>query len=94
MTTKRHGTTTLFPALNILDGTVIGRNMRNHRHQGFIRLPNTIEEQVPKVRQWLARHTRWTFDFPRPQHPDPTRSKASPTSSRASASTRRFSICH
>jgi hypothetical protein len=40
MTTKRHGTTTLFPALNILDGTVIGRNMLNHRHQGFIRLAN------------------------------------------------------
>ena len=25
---KRHGTTTLFAALNVLDGTVIGRNMR------------------------------------------------------------------
>ena len=50
MTTKRHGTTTLFPALNILDGTVIGRNMQNHRQQGFIRLLNTIEEQVPKGR--------------------------------------------
>jgi CRP-like cAMP-binding protein len=52
------------------------------------------QPKLPKVRQWLARHTRWTFDFPRPQHPDPTRSKASPPSSRASASTRRFSICH
>ena len=29
---KRHGTTTLFAALNILDGTVIGRNMQRHRH--------------------------------------------------------------
>src|SRR5258706_226730 len=44
---KRHGTTTLFAALNILDGTVIGRNMRRHRHQEFIRFLNTIEEQVP-----------------------------------------------
>lgn len=26
---KRNGTTTLFAALNILDGSVIGRNMRN-----------------------------------------------------------------
>ena len=34
---KRHGTTTLFAALNILDGTVIGRNMQRHRHQEFIR---------------------------------------------------------
>jgi hypothetical protein len=29
----RHGTTTLFAALNVLDGTVIGRNMQRHRHQ-------------------------------------------------------------
>ena len=28
---KRHGTTTLFAALNILDGTVIGQNMQRHR---------------------------------------------------------------
>jgi hypothetical protein len=47
---ERHGATTLFPVLNILDGTVIGRNMQNHRQQGFIRLLNTIEEQVPKGR--------------------------------------------
>ena len=33
---KRHGTTTLFAALNILDGTVIGRNMQRHRHQEFV----------------------------------------------------------
>ena len=33
---KRHGTTTLFAALNILDGTVIGRNMQHHRHQALI----------------------------------------------------------
>ena len=30
---KRHGTTTLFAALNVLDGTVIGRNMQRHRHR-------------------------------------------------------------
>ena len=34
---KRHGTTTLFAAMNVLDGTVIGRNMQRHRHQEFIR---------------------------------------------------------
>ena len=45
---KRHGTTTLFAALNVLDGTVIGRNMQRHRHQEFIRFLNTIEAQVPK----------------------------------------------
>jgi transposase len=44
---KRHGTTTLFAALNILDGTVIGRCMQRHRHQEFIRFLNAIETQVP-----------------------------------------------
>jgi transposase len=44
---KRHGTTTLFAALNVLDGTVIGRNMQRHRHQEFIRFLNTVEVQVP-----------------------------------------------
>ena len=44
---KRNGTTTLFAALNVLDGTVIGRNMQRHRHQEFIRFLNAIEEQVP-----------------------------------------------
>jgi transposase len=43
---KRHGTTTLFAALNVLDGTVIGRNMQRHRHQEFIRFLNTLEAQV------------------------------------------------
>ena len=44
---KRHGTTTLFAALNVLDGTVIGRNMPRHRHQEFVRFLNTAEAQVP-----------------------------------------------
>ena len=44
---KRHGTTTLFAALNVLDGTVIGRNMQRHRHQEFIRFLNAIEAGVP-----------------------------------------------
>lgn len=44
---KRHGTTTLFAALNVLDGSVIGRCMQRHRHQEFIRFLNQIEAQVP-----------------------------------------------
>ena len=44
---KRHGTTTLFAALNVFDGTVIGRNMQRHRHQEFIRFLDTAEAQVP-----------------------------------------------
>src|SRR3954468_1747381 len=43
----RNGTTTLFAALNVLDGTVIGRCMARHRHQEFIRFLNAIEAAVP-----------------------------------------------
>jgi hypothetical protein len=44
---KRHGTTTLFAALDVLEGMVIGRCMQRHRHQEFIRLLNAIEAAVP-----------------------------------------------
>ena len=44
---KRNGTTTLFAAMNVLDGTVIGQNMQRHRHQEFIRFLNAIEREVP-----------------------------------------------
>ena len=77
----RNGTTTLFAALNVLDGKVIGHCVQQHRHQEFIRFLNTVEAAVPpgklihaiadnyathkhpKVREWLARHPRWTFRF-------------------------------
>ena len=44
---KRNGTTTLFAALNVLDGRVIGQCMQRHRHQEFIRFLNRIERDVP-----------------------------------------------
>src|SRR5690348_6684773 len=44
---KRHGTTTLFAALNTLDGIVLGRCMQRHRHQEFIRFLNAVEREVP-----------------------------------------------
>ncbi len=44
---KRHGTTTLFAALNVLEGKVIGRCMQRHRHQEFLRFLNAIEAEVP-----------------------------------------------
>ena len=44
---KRHGTTTLFAALNVLEGRVIGRCMQRHRYQEFIRFLNAIEADVP-----------------------------------------------
>jgi transposase len=45
---KRHGTTTLFAALDVLDGKVTGRCMARHRHQEFIGFLDTIEAQVPR----------------------------------------------
>lgn len=44
---KRNGTTTLFAALDVLDGRIIGRCMQRHRHQEFIRFLNTVEAEVP-----------------------------------------------
>ena len=44
---ERHGTTTLFAALNVLDGTVLGRCMQRHRHQEFLRFLNAVEAAVP-----------------------------------------------
>jgi transposase len=44
---KRHGTTTLFAALDVLEGRVIGRCMQRHRHQEFIRFLNDVERSVP-----------------------------------------------
>jgi transposase len=44
---KRNGTTTLFAALNILDGTVIGRCMPKHTHAEFIKFLNAVERAVP-----------------------------------------------
>jgi hypothetical protein len=43
----RHGMTTLFAALNVRDGAVIGQRLARHRHQEFIRFLNRIEAVVP-----------------------------------------------
>jgi len=45
---KRNGTTTLFAALNTLDGRVIGQCLPRHRHQEFLRFLRTIDRQTPK----------------------------------------------
>ena len=45
----RHGTTTLFAALDVLHGTVLGRCMQRHRNGEFIRFLNAIEAAVPPV---------------------------------------------
>jgi len=45
---KRNGTTTLFAALNVLDGKVIGDCMPRHRHQEFIRFLEQIDRAAPR----------------------------------------------
>lgn len=48
----RHGTTTLFAALNVLEGTVIGECFRRHRHEEFL-----------KFLRHLDRQTAWGLDL-------------------------------
>lgn len=45
---KRHGTTTLFAALNVLDGTVIGQCQARHRHTEWLKFLRQIERSTPK----------------------------------------------
>src|SRR5467141_2760144 len=44
---KRNGTTTLFAALNMLDGNVIGTCMPRLRHREFLRFLRLIDQQTP-----------------------------------------------
>ena len=73
---KRNGTTTLFAALNILDGTVVGRCMPSHTHKEFIKFLNAVERAVRPGRiihaiaDNYATHkhpkvTRWLANHPR-----------------------------
>ena len=45
---KRHGTTTLFAALNTLDGRVIGECLPKHRHQEFLRFLRRLNRDFPR----------------------------------------------
>ena len=45
---KRHGTTTLFAALNIATGEVVGKTYRKHRHQEVLRFLREVDKTVPK----------------------------------------------
>jgi transposase len=44
----RHGTTSLFAALDVATGTVIGQTQRRHRHQEFLRFLKTIDKATPR----------------------------------------------
>ena len=45
---KRNGTTTLFAALNVLTGVVIGECLPRHRHDEFLKFLKKIDREVPK----------------------------------------------
>jgi len=45
---KRNGTTTLFAALDVLTGKVIGQCLPRHRHEEFLKFLRTVDKQVPK----------------------------------------------
>ena len=46
---KRHGTTTLFAALNVATGEVMGQCMKRHRHQEWLRFLRAIDRAMPKA---------------------------------------------
>jgi len=47
----RNGTTTLFAALNTLDGTVIGSHMKRHRHQEWLKFLKLIDRRTPAKKE-------------------------------------------
>jgi transposase len=47
---KRHGTTTLFAALNVLTGRLIGTCQPRHRHQEWLRFLRLLDQQTPPTR--------------------------------------------
>ena len=46
---KRNGTMTLFAALNVLDGKVIGESLPRHRHLEFLRFLPRVDREVPRT---------------------------------------------
>ena len=48
---KRHGVTTLFAALNMLDGSVIGQCQTKHRHQEWLSFLRKIDRSTPKDKE-------------------------------------------
>lgn len=48
---RRNGTTSLFAALNIADGKIVGKCMKKHRHQEWLKFLNLIKRSVPKQKE-------------------------------------------
>jgi transposase len=62
---KRHGTTTLFAALNVLDGTVVGQCQGRHRHQEFLKFLRRIEKEFPGRKLHLILDNYGTHKHPK-----------------------------
>lgn len=78
---QRHGTSSLYAALDLATGKVIGSLHARHRAVEFYKFLQTIDEQVPahlavhlvldnssthktpKIKRWLARHSRFVLHF-------------------------------
>jgi len=58
---KRHGTTTLFAALNVVTGEVVGECYKRHRHDEFLIFLKKLERPTPKD---LASTSSWTTTRP------------------------------
>lgn len=48
---KRHGTTTLFAALQVAEGRVIGECYQRHRHQEFLRFLKRLDRELPSGKE-------------------------------------------
>ncbi len=48
---KRHGTTTLFAALNVLTGVIVGKCLPRHRNDEFLQFLKLIDRSVPRSKQ-------------------------------------------
>ncbi len=65
---KRNGTTTLFAALSILDGKVIGQCVPRHRHQEFLKFLRHLDQEFPaEVKLHLVLDNYGTHKTPRVQ---------------------------
>ena len=72
---KRHGATTLFAALNVLDGQVIGQCQHRHTHVEWLKFLRQIDPQTPKgktlhliadnyaTHKWKATNYAWLSSF-------------------------------
>jgi len=62
---KRHGTTTLFAALNVLDGKVVGQCQARHRHQEFLKFLRRLEKEFPRRKLHLILDNYGTHKHPK-----------------------------